>query len=188
MFMLVSNWSDESALPKKSIRAGWGEGIVQLARKNNNVVVLNADLPWSLKLEWFIHEFPERYFQVGVAEQNMAGIATGMAHAGKIPFITSFAAFSPGLNFSQIRLAAMSHLPLKVVGSHYGLNVGPDGASAQMEGDIAMMRALPNVRVFAPADYNQAIQMVSAMADGHDVDYIRVTRADFPVFLDPIVS
>jgi transketolase C-terminal domain/subunit len=113
--MLVSNWSDEAVLPKKSIRAGWGEGIVQLARKNNNVVVLNADLPWSLKLEWFIHEFPERYFQVGVAEQNMAGIATGMAHAGKIPFITSFAAFSPGLNFSQIRLAAMSHLPLKVV-------------------------------------------------------------------------
>ncbi|MBP7806663.1 transketolase family protein [Candidatus Gracilibacteria bacterium] len=183
--MLLSNWSDESALPKKSIRAGWGEGIVQLARKNNNVVVLNADLPGSLKLEGFIHEFPERYFQVGVAEQNMAGIATGMAHAGKIPFITSFAAFSPGLNFSQIRLAAMSHLPLKVVGSHYGLNVGPDGASAQMEGDIAMMRALPNVRVFAPADYHQAIQMVSAMADGHDVDYIRVTRADFPVFLDP---
>ncbi len=118
----------------------------------------------------------------------MAGIATGMAHAGKIPFITSFAAFSPGLNFSQIRLAAMSHLPLKVVGSHYGLNVGPDGASAQMEGDIAMMRALPNVRVFSPADYNQAIQMVSAMADGHDVDYIRVTRADFPIFLDPSSS
>ncbi len=95
--------------------------------------MLNADLPGSLKLEGFIHEFPERYFQVGVAEQNMAGIATGMAHAGKVPFITSFAAFSPGLNFSQIRLAAMSHLPLKVVGSHYGLNVGPDGASAQME-------------------------------------------------------
>jgi transketolase len=183
--MLVSNWSNESALPKKSIRAGWWEGIVQLARKNKNVVVLNADLPGSLKLEWFIHEFPERYFQVGVAEQNMAGIATGMAHVWKIPFITSFAAFNPGLNFSQIRLAAMSHLPLKVVWSHYGLNVGPDGASAQMEADIAMMRALPNVRVFSPADYHQAIQMVSAMADGHDVDYIRVTRADFPVFLDP---
>lgn len=117
----------------------------------------------------------------------MAGIATGMAHAGKIPFITSFAAFNPGLNFSQIRLAAMSHLPLKVVGSHYGLNVGPDGASAQMEADIAMMRALPGVRVFSPADYNQAIQLVSAMAEGHDTDYIRVTRADFPVFLDPTV-
>jgi transketolase len=181
--MLLSNWSDENALTKKSIRAGWGEGIVQLARRNPDVVVLNADLPGSLKLEGFIHEFPERYFQVGVAEQNMAGIATGMAHAGKIPFITSFAAFSPGLNFSQIRLAAMSHLPLKVVGSHYGLNVGPDGASAQMESDIAMMRALPDVRVFSPADYNQAIQMVAAMADGAGVDYIRVTRADFPLFL-----
>ncbi|MBP7822800.1 transketolase family protein [Candidatus Gracilibacteria bacterium] len=183
--MLLSNWSDESSLTKKSIRAGWGEGIVQLARRNPNVVVLNADLPGSLKLEGFIHEFPERYFQVGVAEQNMAGIATGMAHAEKIPFITSFAAFNPGLNFSQIRLAAMSHLPLKVVGSHYGLNVGPDGASAQMEADIAMMRALPRVRVFSPADYNQAIQMVAAIAEGTETDYIRVTRADFPVFLDP---
>ncbi|MBP6921059.1 transketolase family protein [Candidatus Gracilibacteria bacterium] len=182
--MLLPNWSDESALSKKSIRAGWGEGIVQLARKNSQAVVLNADLPGSLKLEGFIHEFPDRYFQVGVAEQNMAGIATGMAHAGKIPFITSFAAFSPGLNFSQIRLAAMSHLPLKIVGSHYGLNVGPDGASAQMESDIAMMRALPDVRVFSPADYNQAIQLVAAMAEGVGTDYIRVTRADFPVFLD----
>lgn len=183
--MLLPNWSDESSLTKKGIRAGWGEGIVQLARRNPHVVVLNADLPGSLKLEGFIHEFPERYFQVGVAEQNMAGIATGMAHAGKVPFITSFAAFNPGLNYSQIRLAAMSHLPLKVVGSHYGLNSGPDGASAQMEGDIAMMRALPDVRVFSPADYNQAIQMVAAMAEGKGTDYIRVTRADFPVFLDP---
>ena len=182
--MLLPNWSDETSLQKKSIRAGWGEGIVQLARKNSNVVVLNADLPGSLKLEKFIEEFPNRYFQVWVAEQNMAGIATGMAHAGKIPFITSFAAFNPGLNYSQIRLAAMSHLSLKVVGSHYGLNVGPDGASAQMIEDIAMMRALPGVRVLSPADYGQAIQMVAAMADGGGTDYIRVTRADFPVFLD----
>ena len=113
----------------------------------------------------------------------MAGIATGMARAGKIPFITSFAAFNPGLNFSQIRLAAMSHLPLKIVGSHYGLNSGPDGASAQMESDIAMMRGLPGVRVLSPADYNQAIQMVLSMAEGNGTDYIRVTRADFPVFL-----
>jgi len=183
--MLLPNWSDESALAKKSIRAGWGEWIVQLARKNSHVVVLNADLPGSLKLEKFIEEFPDRYFQIGVAEQNMAGIATGMAHAGKIPFISSFAAFSPGLNFSQIRLAAMSHLPLKVVGSHYGLNVWPDGASAQMEGDVAMMRAIPSVRVFSPADYNQAIQMVALMAESHGTDYIRVTRADFSIFLDP---
>lgn len=120
--MLLSNWSDEASLTKKSIRAGFGEGVLQLAKKNPNVVVLNADLPGSLKLEKFIETFPDRYFQIGVAEQNMAGVGTGMAHAGKIAFITSFAAFSPGLNFSQIRLAAMSHVPLKVVGSHYGLN------------------------------------------------------------------
>lgn len=182
--MLLSNWSDEASLTKKSIRAGFGEGVLQLAKKNPNVVVLNADLPGSLKLEKFIETFPDRYFQIGVAEQNMAGVGTGMAHAGKIAFITSFAAFSPGLNFSQIRLAAMSHVPLKVVGSHYGLNTWPDGASAQMEGDIAMMRAIPSVRVFCPADYNQAIQMVDLMASGTGVDYIRVTRSDFPIFLE----
>ncbi len=185
--MLLPNWFDESSLQKKSMRAGWWDGIVKLAQKNSSVVVLNADLPGSLKLEKFIEEFPERYFQVWVAEQNMAGIATGMAHVGKIPFITSFAAFNPGLNYSQIRLAAMSHLPLKVVGSHYGLNSGPDGASAQMIEDIAMMRAIPGVRVFSPADYNQTIQIISAMAQGSETDYVRVTRADFPVFLDPAI-
>ncbi len=180
--MLFSSWTDESTLGKKSIRAGWWEGIVQLAEKDPRVVVLNADLPGSLKLEKFIEAFPERYFQVGVAEQNMAGIATGMAHAGKIPFITSFAAFNPALNFSQIRLAAMSHLPVKIVGSHYGLNVWPDGASAQMESDMALMRALPDVRIFSPADYGQAIQIVQSM-NSDTLDYIRVTRADFPIFL-----
>ena len=103
--------------------------------------------PGSLKLEGFIHEFPERYFQVGGWAKIWLVLRQVWQHAGKIPFITSFAAFNPGLNYSQIRLAAMSHLPLKVVGSHYGLNVGPDGASAQMEGDIAMMRA-PQMSVF----------------------------------------
>jgi transketolase len=181
---LLPNWSDESALTKKSLRAGWGDGIVSLASKNSQVVVLNADLPGSLKLEKFIEQFPERYIQVGVAEQNMAGIASGMALAGKIPFITSFAAFSPGLNFSQIRLAAMSHLPLKIIGSHYGLNVGPDGASAQMESDIALMRSVPSVRVFSPADYTQTIQLIQAIGEHPATDYVRVTRADFPVFLD----
>jgi transketolase len=181
---LLLNWSDESALTKKSLRAGWGDGIISLAKRNSHIVVLNADLPGSLKLEKFIEQFPERYIQVGVAEQNMAGIASGMALAGKIPFITSFAAFSPGLNFSQIRLAAMSYLPLKIIGSHYGLNVGPDGASAQMESDIGMMRSLPAVRVFSPADYTQTAQLIDAIGDELTTDYIRVTRADFPVFLD----
>lgn len=181
---LVKNWSDESSLVKKSLRTGWGDGIVKLAEKNLHVVVLNADLPSSLKLEKFIEKFPERYIQVGVAEQNMTGIASGMALAWKIPFITSFAAFSPGLNFSQIRLAALSHLPLKIIGSHYGLHVGPDGASAQMESDIALMRSIPSVRVFSPADYSQTVQMIEAIGADITTDYVRVTRADFPLFLD----
>lgn len=114
----------------------------------------------------------------------MAGIASGMALAGKIPFMSSFAAFSPGLNFSQIRLAAMSHLPVKIIGSHYGLNAGPDGASAQMESDIALMRSIPLVRVFSPADYSQTMQLIQTIGGDNTTDYIRVTRADFPVFLD----
>ncbi len=183
-FMLLPTWWEEATLTKKSLRAGWGDSIVELAQKNPQIVVLNADLPWSLKLEKFIEQFPDRYVQVGVAEQNMAGIASGLARAGKIPFITSFAAFSPGLNFSQIRLAAMSHLSLKIIGSHYGLHVGPDGASAQMESDIALMRSLPWVRVFSPADYHQTIRMVYEMVDGPGVDYMRVTRTDFPIFLE----
>jgi transketolase len=183
---LVSNWFEESLLDKKSLRAGWGDGIVSLATKNPQVVVINADIPGSLKLEKFIEKFPERYIQVGVAEQNMAGIASGMALAGKVPFITSFAAFSPGLNFSQIRLAALSDLPLKIIGSHYGLHVGPDGASAQMESDIALMRSIPSVRVFSPADYSQTVQLIETIGNDVTTDYVRVTRAEFPVFLDGV--
>lgn len=183
--MLVQNWFDESHLPLKSFRAGWGEGIVALATNNTQVVVVNADLPSSLKLEKYMELFPERFVQVGVAEQNMAWIATGLALGGKIPFITSFAAFSPGLNFSQIRLAAISDIPFKIIGSHYGLNVGPDGASAQMESDIALMRAIPGMRVLSPADANQAFGMVQLMGENRGIEYMRVTRADFPLFLNP---
>lgn len=182
---LLENFREESSLDSKAIREGFGAGIVSLAQKNEKVVVLNADLPGSLKLEKFEETFPERYLQIGVAEQNMAGIGTGLAHYGKIPFITSFAAFSPGLNYSQIRLAAMGNQNLKIVGSHYGLNTGPDGASAQMETDIAMMKALPKMTIINPADYNQAIAATHAMADFVGPAYLRVTREKFPVFLSP---
>lgn len=180
---LLENFLDEANLEKKGIREGFGKGIVEAARENDKVVVLNADLPGSLKLEEFIKEFPDRYLQVGVAEQNMAGIGTGLAHYGKIPFITSFAAFNPGVNFSQIRLAAMGHQNLKVVGSHYGLNTGPDGASAQMVEDVAMMKAIAGMTVVNPADYNQAIQATKALANIDGPAYIRVTREKFPVFI-----
>ncbi|HEX9804207.1 MAG TPA: transketolase C-terminal domain-containing protein [Candidatus Dojkabacteria bacterium] len=184
MNYLLENYKDEDSLEKKAIREGFGKGIVEAAKANEDIVVLNADLPGSLKLGDFEKEFPERYFQIGVAEQNMAGIGTGFATYGKIPFITSFAAFSPGLNFSQIRLAAMGHQNLKIIGSHYGLNTGPDGASAQMNADVAMMKALAGMTIISPADYNQAIQATKAVAEMEGPAYLRVTREKFPVIID----
>lgn len=182
---LTDNYPDEEKLEKRAIREGFGEAIVDAARKNQNLVVLSADLPGSLKLEKFEKAFRERYLQVGVAEQNMAGVATGLAHYGKLPFITSFAAFSPGLNFSQIRLAALSKLPVKIVGSHYGLNTGKDGPSAQMLADIAMMKALPGMVIVNPADYQQAYQATLAVAATRDISYLRITREKFPMFFKP---
>lgn len=182
---LLENYQNEESLDKKAIREGFGAGIVDAADQNDGVVVLNADLPGSLKLSEFQNKYPKRYIQVGVAEQNMAGMATGLEHYGKVPFITSFAAFSPGLNFSQIRLALMGDQNIKLVGSHYGLNTGPDGASAQMNADVAMMKALPGITVITAADYNQAIQATNAIAEREGACYLRVTREKFPVFLKP---
>lgn len=184
MKYLLDNYSDESRLEKKTIREGFGVGVVKVAEKNEMVYVLNADLPGSLKLHEYISKFPDRYVQTGVAEQNMAGIATGLESLGKVPFITSFAAFNPGLNFSQIRLAALGNQNIKVIGSHYGLNVGKDGASAQMNADVAMMKAIPNMVVISPADYNQAIQATIAIAEYSGPCYMRVTRETFPVFIN----
>ncbi|MCA9386300.1 transketolase family protein [Candidatus Dojkabacteria bacterium] len=183
MNYLLDNYLDESSLEQKAIREGFGEGIVHAADLNDQIVVLNADLPGSLKLQKFSEKYPKNYFQVGVAEQNMAGIGTGLAHYGKIPFITSFAAFSPGLNFSQIRLAALGHQNLKVVGSHYGLNVGPDGSSAQMNADIGMMKSLAGMTIVSPADYHQAIQATIELSKLEGPAYLRVTRAKLPVFI-----
>ena len=119
MSYLLNNWSDESSLELQAIRSGFGQGIYEAGEKDERIMLLNADLPGSLKVTKFSQSFPDRYLQVGVAEQNMAGIAAGLSRAGKVPFISSFAAFSPALNFSQIRLAAMSHFNYKVVASHY---------------------------------------------------------------------
>ena len=179
---LVDDFWDEEKLKKRSIREGFGEAIVEIAKKNEEIVVLSADLPGSLKLEKFIEVHPARYLQTGVAEQNMAGIAAGLAHYGKLPFVTSFAAFSPGLNYSQIRLSALSRLPVKFVGSHYGLNTGKDGPSAQMLSDVAMMKALPGMVIVNPADYHQALQATRAISETEDISYLRVTREKFPVF------
>lgn len=182
---LVKNWDKEKELPSKASREGFGDAITIIGEKNKDIVVLNADLPDSLKVKAFASKFPNQYLQVGVAEQNMAGIAHGLAHYGKIPFITSFAAFSPGLNYSQIRLAAMSGANMKIVGSHYGLNVGPDGASAQMNEDVAIMKSIPRMVVVNPGDYVQAVQATWAISKSTDISYLRVTREKFPIIFTP---
>lgn len=170
-------------LSLKATREAFGEAIVDLAERNESVVVLNADLEGSLKLEKFRKKFPDRIFQVGVAEQALAGIGTGLALYGKVPFITSFAAFSPGLNWSQIRLAVISEANLKVASSHYGLTVGEDGPTAQALEDVALMRVLPKMLVLNPADANQTVQALAALAKHQGPGYIRFTRAKLPVFL-----
>lgn len=179
--ILLENIFDGNQLEKKATREGLGDALVEAGKANDAVVVVNADLEGSLKVDKFKEVFPDRFFQVGVAEQNMASVGTGLALYGKIPFITSFAAFSPGLNWSQIRLAAMSHANLKVASSHYGLNVGEDGASAQMLEDIALMRVLPGFTVLCPADYWQAKQAVLTAISHQGPVYLRLTRDKFPV-------
>lgn len=183
MDYLLENFKNESELEMKPTREAFGTAIVGVANENDDVVVLNADLPGSLKLQDFIEVFPERYLQIGVAEQNMASIAVGLSHYGKIPFITSFTAFSPGLNIAQIRVGAIMNQNFKVVSSHYGLHVGPDGSSAQMESDIAMMKAIPNMVIVNPADFNQTKTMTHLISRIIGPTYMRVTREKFPVFL-----
>lgn len=130
------------------IRAGFGRGLVEAARHNKQVVALCADLTESTKMDAFASEFPERFIEVGVAEQNLVTVAAGMAAIGKVPFTSSYAAFSPGRNWEQIRTTvALNDVNVKIVGSHAGVSVGPDGATHQMLEDIALMRSLPNVQV-----------------------------------------
>jgi transketolase len=181
---LIKNWNKENKLEMKSIREGFGDAIEFIGDINKDIVVINADLPDSLKVKKFAQKHPNQYVQVGVAEQNMAGIGHGLAEYGKTPFITSFAAFSPGLNYSQIRLAAMSNANMKIVSSHYGLNVGADGASAQMNEDIGIMKSIPGMVIINPADYVQAIQATKAISETKKTSYLRVTREKFPVFFD----
>jgi len=184
MNYLLENYKNESDLEKRAIRDGFGEAIVQVGAKNEDVVVLNADLPGSLRLGDFMEAFPERFLQIGVAEQNMASIAVGLSHYGKVPFITSYPAFSPGLNIAQIRIGAIRRQNIKIVSTHYGLHVGPDGASAQMESDIAMMKAIPGMIIVNPADFNQAKTLTHLISENNLPCYMRLAREKFPIFLN----
>lgn len=165
------------------IRAGFGRGLLEAGRRDEQVVALCADLTSSTKMDLFAQEFPERFVQVGVAEQNLVTVASGMAAMGKIPFASSYAAFSPGRNWEQIRTTiALNDRPVKIVGSHAGVSVGPDGATHQMLEDLALMRSLPNMVVVAPADSVEAEKATLALAEDSRPAYLRLAREATPVF------
>lgn len=170
-------------IEKKATRDGFGLGAVEAGKKDPNVVVLCADLKESTRAEWFEKEFPDRFIEVGVAEQNMATVAAGMAAVGKRPFIASYAAFSPGRNYEQIRTTiALNQQPVAVCGMHAGVSVGPDGATHQMLEDIGMMRMLPGMNVIVPGDAEEARKATMAAAESKTPTYLRFGRAPTPVF------
>lgn len=167
-------------------RDGYGVGVVEAGRQNSSVVVLCCDLVESTRSLAFAKEFPKRFFEMGVAEQNMAGVGAGMAATGKIPFISSYAVFSPGRNWDQIRVSiSYSNLNVKIMGAHAGISVGPDGATHQALEDIAIMRVLPNMVVLSPCDVLEARKAVLAAAKYVGPVYIRFTREKTPVITRP---
>ncbi|SHF66649.1 transketolase family protein [Flavisolibacter ginsengisoli] len=171
---------------KKDTRSGFGDGIAEAARKNKNVVALTADLAGSLKLQQFIKEFPERFIQVGIAEANMIGIAAGLTIGGKIPFTTTFANFSTGRVYDQIRQSvAYSGKNVKICASHAGVTLGEDGATHQILEDIGLMKMLPGMTVIVPCDYNQTKAATLAIAEFEGPVYLRFGRPSWPIFTDP---
>lgn len=173
-------------LGQKDTRSGFGEGLAELGRTNPNVVALCADLIGSLKMDAFKNENPNRFFQVGIAEANMIGLAAGMTIGGKIPYTGTFANFSTGRVYDQIRQSvAYSGKNVKICASHAGLTLGEDGATHQILEDIGMMRMLPNMTVVVPADFNQTKQATIAIAAHQGPVYLRFGRPVMPIFVKP---
>ena len=171
---------------KKDTRSGFGDGIVEAARKNENVVALTADLAGSMKLQQFMKEFPDRFVQVGIAEANMIGIASGLTIGGKIPFTTTFANFSTGRVYDQIRQSvAYSGKNVKICASHAGVTLGEDGATHQILEDIGLMKMLPGMTVIVPCDYNQTKAATIAVAEYEGPVYLRFGRPSWPIFTNP---
>jgi len=167
----------------KDTRSGFGDGILEAARKNENIIALTADLAGSLKLNGFMKEFPNRFIQCGIAEANMMGIAAGLTIGGKIPFTTTFANFSTGRVYDQIRQSiAYSGKNVKICASHAGLTLGEDGATHQILEDIGMMKMLPGMIVIVPADYNQTKAATKAIAEHEGPVYLRFGRPVWPIF------
>jgi len=167
---------------QKPTRDGFGEGLLILGERDKRVVALCADLKESTRTEAFADKFPERFIELGVAEQNLAAVASGMAHMGKIPFIASYAVFSPGRNWEQIRTTiAYNNVPVKIVGAHAGVSVGPDGGSHQALEDIALMRALPKMTVLSPCDAIEAKKATLAAVEIDGPVYLRLAREKTPI-------
>lgn len=176
----------ENPAEKKSTRDGFGKALLEIGEKDPNVWALSADVSESSRTHWFAEKFPERFVQVGVAEQNLANVAAGIASCGKRAFISAFGAFSPGRNWDQIRVSiCYNNVPVIVHASHTGITVGPDGASHQALEDIACMRALPNMNVLVPSDIEQVKKATWALYDANRPGYLRTSREKVPVFTTP---
>ena len=170
---------------KKATRDGFGRALLELGEADKNVWALTADLSESTRTHWFAEKFPSRFVQIGIAEQNMAGVAAGIASCRKRPFISSFGAFSPGRNWEQIRVSiCYNNVPVIIHASHTGITVGPDGASHQILEDVALMRTLPNMNVLAPADFEQAKKATWILYEQNMPGYMRTSREKIPVFTD----
>ena len=164
------------------IRKGFGEGLLLAGEKDENVVGLCADLTESTQMHLFANKFPERFIQVGVAEQNLVTITSGLAAMGKIPFCSSYAMFSPGRNWEQIRTTiTYNDRPVKIAGSHAGISVGPDGGTHQALEDIALMRVMPNIDVISPCDAIEAKKATQALAKTKKPAYLRLAREKTPI-------
>lgn len=172
----IKDWGSEAN------RAGFGRGLVQAGEDDESVVALCADLTGSVQIEPFAVKFPERFVEVGIAEQNLVTVASGMAKMGKIPFTASYAAFSPGRCWEQIKTTAcLNDMPVKIIGAHAGLYTGPDGATHQMLEDVALMRVLPNMVVIVPGDSLEAEKATLAIAQDSHPCYLRLARDKIPV-------
>jgi len=170
-------------IDRKATREGFGEAMILLGKNNKNVVVVTADLGESMKVDEFEKMFPDRFVQVGVAEQNMMGVSAGLALSGKIPFAVSYAVFSPGRNWDQTRVSVCyTNANVKIVGGHSGITVGPDGATHQALEDIAITRCLPNLMVVVPCDFEQAKKATLAIASHKGPVYFRLTRPKTAMF------
>jgi transketolase len=180
---IIKMLSSIQSTGNKDTRSGFGDGILEAARENENIIALTADLAGSLKLNGFIKEFPERFVQCGIAEANMIGVAAGLTIGGKIPFTTTFANFSTGRVYDQIRQSVVySGKNVKICASHAGLTLGEDGATHQILEDIGMMKMLPGMTVIVPADYNQTKAATKAIAKFEGPVYLRFGRPVWPIF------